>query len=185
VLRHELRRLAIDGSEVFFTLSPTRTTRHARIPSGKVRFQTRFFSNVCFPTIYAVEYYCIPLCTSMPPKVSESDSKLVPLPVAYFHILLSLGERERHGYALKREILRRTEGKLKLGPGVLYGSIKKMLELALIEESSDRPDAHLDDERRRYYRITRYGRKIAQAEAARMRELSQLAAATFGVPKHA
>lgn len=99
--------------------------------------------------------------------------------------MLSLGEGERHGYALKREISRRTDGRLKLGPGVLYGSINKMLELGLIEESDDRPDPHLDDERRRYYRITNYGRKVAQAEAVRMRELAQLAAATFGLPKHA
>jgi DNA-binding PadR family transcriptional regulator len=110
---------------------------------------------------------------------------LTPLSNAVFHILLSLGEGERHGYALKREISLRTRGKLKLGPGVLYGSINKMLDLGLIEESETRPDPHLDDERRRYYRITAYGRKVAQAEAARMRELVQLATARFGVPKHA
>ena len=115
----------------------------------------------------------------------HARSGLTPLSPAFFHILLSLGQGERHGYALKREISRRTEGKLNLGPGVLYGSINKMLELGLIEESDDRPDPHLDDERRRYYRITSYGRKVAQAEAARMRELAQLAAATFGTPKHA
>jgi DNA-binding PadR family transcriptional regulator len=110
---------------------------------------------------------------------------LTPLSPAIFHILLSLGEGERHGYALKREISLRTGGRLKLGPGVLYGSLNKMLELGLIEESDARPDPHLDDERRRYYRITPYGRKAAQAEAARMRELVQLAAARFGVLKHA
>ena len=110
---------------------------------------------------------------------------LLPLSPAIFHILLSLGEGERHGYALKREIAQRTGGKLKLGPGVLYGSINKMLELGLIEESEDRPDPHLDDERRRYYRITFYGRKVAQAEAARMHELVRLAAVRFGAPNHA
>ena len=111
---------------------------------------------------------------------------MTPLSAAVFHILLSLGEGERHGYAIKREIAARTEGKLKLGPGVLYGSINKMLELGLIEESAERPDPHLDDERRRYYRITAYGRKVAQAEAVRMHELVQLAAARFGgLPKHA
>ena len=115
----------------------------------------------------------------------QPASHLPPLSLAFFHILLSLGEGERHGYALKREISRRTDGKLKLGPGMLYGSINKMLELGLIEESDHRPDPHLDDERRRYYRITNYGRKVAQAEAARMRELAQLANATFGSPKHA
>lgn len=102
-----------------------------------------------------------------------------------FHILLSLGQGERHGYALKREISRRTDGKLNLGPGVLYGTINKMLALGLIEESSDRPDPHLDDERRRYYRITPQGRNAAQAEAHRMRELAKLAATTFGVRSHA
>jgi DNA-binding PadR family transcriptional regulator len=121
----------------------------------------------------------------MSSKDQSGAAELTPLSPAIFHILLSLGEGERHGYALKREISARTGGKLKLGPGVLYGSISRMLELGLIEESADRPDAHLDDERRRYYRITPYGRKVAQAEAARMRELVQLAAARFGAPKHA
>lgn len=121
--------------------------------------------------------------------MSYKDSSVArnptPLSSAMFHILLSLGDGERHGYALKREISLRTGGKLKLGPGVLYGSINKMLEMGLIEESEDRPDPHLDDERRRYYRITNYGRTVAQAEAARMRELVRLAAAKFGVPRHA
>src|SRR5260370_41793981 len=121
----------------------------------------------------------------MPSRDRSAAADLTPLSAAVFHILLSLGEGERHGYALKREISVRTGGRLKLGPGVLYGSINKMLELGLIEESADRPDPHLDDERRRYYRITPYGRKVAQAEAVRMRELVRLAAARFGVPKHA
>jgi DNA-binding PadR family transcriptional regulator len=121
----------------------------------------------------------------MSSKELKAPSAHLPLSLSFFHILLSLGEGERHGYALKREISRRTDGKLKLGPGVLYGSINKMLELGFIEESRDRPDAHLDDERRRYYRITNYGRKVAQAEATRMLELAQLATATFGSRKHA
>src|SRR5271170_4448784 len=125
------------------------------------------------------------MASSMPSKDQSAAADLTPLSPAVFHILLSLGEGERHGYAIKREIAARTEGKLKLGPGVLYGSINKMLELGLIEESADRPDPHLDDERRRYYRITPYGRKVAQAEAVRMRELAKLAASTFGAPKHA
>ena len=125
-----------------------------------------------------LEYYIL-ICTSM------TNKDCVPLAPAVFHILLSLAEGERHGYALKREIALRTGGKLKLGPGVLYGSINKMLEQGLIEESDDRPDAHLDDERRRYYRITSHGRKVAQADAARMNELVRLAAAKFGAPRHA
>ena len=108
-------------------------------------------------------------------KLTPGD--LLPLPPAVFHILLSLADGERHGYALKREILARTDGRMRLGPGVLYGSIAKMLAQGLIEESDDRPDPHLDDERRRYYRITAFGRKVAHAEAARMRALVDLASA--------
>ena len=114
----------------------------------------------------------------------EAD-RLLPLSLPMFHILLCLGDGERHGYALKREIARRTDGKMKLGPGVLYGAIAKMLELGLIEESDERPDPHLDDERRRYYRITTFGKQVAKAEAARMRELADMAALTFGKPRHA
>jgi DNA-binding PadR family transcriptional regulator len=121
----------------------------------------------------------------MPSKDRSPANDLTPLAPAVFHILLSLAAGERHGYALRREIAQRTGGKLKLGPGVLYGSIHKMLEQDLIEESDERPDPHLDDERRRYYRITTLGREVALAEAARMRELAQLAAVRLGAPKHA
>lgn len=100
-----------------------------------------------------------------------------------FHILLALSEGERHGYALKREILRRTEGKLNLGSGALYGNINRMLEQGWIEESGDRPDPHLDDERRRYYRITPLGRRVAAAEAMRMRELVRLVESRLKIPK--
>lgn len=111
-------------------------------------------------------------------RVAPDD--LLPLAPAVFQILLSLAEGERHGYALKREIARRTDGRLTLGAGVLYGSISKMLAQGLIEESDERPDPHLDDERRRYYKVTAFGRRVAQAEAARMQELVDLAAARFG-----
>lgn len=107
---------------------------------------------------------------------------LLPLPLPVFHMLLALSEGERHGYALKREILRRTEGKLNLGSGALYGSINKMLEQGLIEESGERPDPHLDDERRRYYRITPFGRRVARAEALRLQQLVNLAAESLGLP---
>lgn len=116
-------------------------------------------------------------------KDRTAAAGLLPLSPAVFHMLLALSEGERHGYALKREIARRTGGKLKLGPGVLYGSINKMLEQGLIEESDERPDPHLDDERRRYYRITAFGRRVAQAEAARMRELVELAESALGLPE--
>lgn len=100
-----------------------------------------------------------------------------------FHMLLALAEGERHGYALKREILNRTGGKMNLGSGALYGSINKMLDYGMIEESGERPDPHLDDERRRYYRITPFGRRVAQAEAQRMRELVELTEARLGLPE--
>ncbi len=106
---------------------------------------------------------------------------LLPLSPTVFHMLLALGEGERHGYALKRELARRTGGRLNPGPGVLYGSINKKVEQGLIEESDERPDPHLDDERRRYYRITPFGRRVAQAEAARMRGLVRLAEQTLGL----
>jgi DNA-binding PadR family transcriptional regulator len=112
-------------------------------------------------------------------KNKQAPGDLLPLAPAVFHILLSLAEGERHGYALKREIAARTDGRMRLGPGVLYGSIGKMLAQGLIEESDDRPDPHLDDERRRYYRITAFGRTVAQAEAARMRALVDLATTRF------
>ena|ERR1035438_9333371 len=105
---------------------------------------------------------------------------LLPLSLPVFHMLLALSEGERHGYALKREILRRTDGKLNLGSGALYGSINKMLEQGLIEESEERPDPHLDDERRRYYRITPLGSRVAEAEAARLRQLVRLAESSLG-----
>jgi DNA-binding PadR family transcriptional regulator len=100
-------------------------------------------------------------------------------------MLLELTEGERHGYALKRAILQRTQGKLNLGSGALYGSINKMLEEGLIEESEERPDAHLDDERRRYYRITSLGRRVAQAEAIRLRDLVRLAELRLELPEPA
>src|ERR1051326_4003256 len=117
--------------------------------------------------------------------MTSSVEQLLPLSLPVFHMLLELAEGERHGYALKRAILSRTNGKLNLGSGALYGSINKMLQDGLIEESDERPDPHLDDERRRYYRITSFGRQVARAEAARMRELAGMAAATFGKPRHA
>ena len=78
-------------------------------------------------------------------KEKHTPGDLLPLPPAVFHILLSLAEGERHGYALKREIAARTDGRMRLGPGVLYGSIAKMQAQGLIDESDDRPDPHLDD----------------------------------------
>ena len=108
---------------------------------------------------------------------------LLPLPVSEFQILLALADEERHGYAIKREVATRTGGDVQLGPGTLYGSIKRMVASGLIEESDERPDPELDDERRRYYRITPFGRKVAIAEARRLERLLADARATGLVPK--
>jgi len=88
-----------------------------------------------------------------------------------FHILLALADKERHGYEIMREVDERTEGKMRVGPGTLYGSIKRMLNDGLIEELDERPDPELDDERRRYYRLSDLGRRVAIAEAERLDKL--------------
>jgi len=95
----------------------------------------------------------------------------LPLPPSEFQILLALADAERHGYAIRAEVSERTGGEVVLGPGTLYGSIKRMLERGLIEESGRRPARMHDDERRRYYRITPLGRGVATAEARRMATL--------------
>ena len=108
---------------------------------------------------------------------------LLPLPPPVFHILVALADRDRHGYSIMQDIAARTHGKLRMSPGTLYGSIQRMLEQGLIEELDQRPDPDQDDERRRYYRITRFGRKVGTAEAARLTELLGFARATGLVPK--
>lgn len=101
----------------------------------------------------------------------RDPEELLPLTPAVFHILLALADGERHGYGVIKEVDARTEGRVRLGPGTLYGSIKRMLEEELIEESGERPDPELDDERRRYYRLTKFGRRVAVAEAERLARL--------------
>ncbi len=109
--------------------------------------------------------------------------ELLPLPLPIFHMLLALSDGERHGYALKREILKRTNGKLNLASGALYGSINRMLEQGLVEETEERPDPHLDDERRRYYKITTLGRRVVVAEAHRLHDLVRLAGESLQLPE--
>jgi DNA-binding PadR family transcriptional regulator len=103
----------------------------------------------------------------------EADS-LLPLPTATFHILVSLAEEERHGYAIIQDIEARTDGELRLSPGTLYRSIQRMLEQGLLVESRRRPARALDDERRRYYRITPLGLAAARSEMRRMTQLVRL-----------
>lgn len=102
---------------------------------------------------------------------------VLPLTPAVFQILLVLSDGERHGYAIMKEVEANTGGQMQLGPGTLYRSIKRMLADGLIEESDERPDPALDDERRRYYRLTALGRRVGTAEAERLAGLVRLAQA--------
>src|SRR5271168_2831336 len=95
----------------------------------------------------------------------------LPLKTNWFHILLSLAGGEQHGYGIMQEVLERTAGKVRLWPATLYGSLKRLIDAGLIEESSDRPAAEFDDARRRYYRLTRLGRRVLDAESERLQEL--------------
>jgi DNA-binding PadR family transcriptional regulator len=101
------------------------------------------------------------------PKTSQAHLPLTP-PV--FHILLTLVDEERHGYGIMQDVARQTGDALQLGPGTLYGCLKRMLAAGLVEESDERPDPSLDDERRRYYRMTALGLRVVRAEAERLAE---------------
>jgi DNA-binding PadR family transcriptional regulator len=107
----------------------------------------------------------------------------VAVPPPVLQILIALAERERHGYAIMQDVAARTDGKVRLGPGTLYGSIKRMLLDGLIEEIDERPDDDSDDVRRRYYRITPQGRRVAIEEIARLAKLVRQARASGLVPK--
>lgn len=103
--------------------------------------------------------------------------EMLPLTPAVFHILLALADGERHGYGIMKEVAAHSGGAMQMGPGTLYGSIKRMLAAGLIAESGERPDPELDDERRRYYRLTPLGRRVATAEAGRLASLVRVAQA--------
>ncbi len=108
-------------------------------------------------------------------NTGRDPERLLPLTPAVFHILLALVDGERHGYGIMQEIAARTDGKMRMGPGTLYGSIKRMMADGLIEESGQRPDPALDDERRRYYRLTDFGQRVVRAEAERLAQLVNVA----------
>ena len=95
----------------------------------------------------------------------------LPLNHADFHIMLALADEERHGYAIMLHVEELTEGATRLGPGTLYTSIKRLLTSGMLEESGDRPDPELDDQRRRYYRLTKLGRQVLTAEIQRMERM--------------
>ena len=102
---------------------------------------------------------------------------MLPLTPAVFNILLALADGEKHGYAIMREVEEATDGSVRMGPGTLYGSLDRMLKAALIEESEDRPDPARDDERRRYYRLSEFGRRVLEAEVSRLSKAVRLARA--------
>jgi DNA-binding PadR family transcriptional regulator len=99
---------------------------------------------------------------------NRSPQEPPPLTPPVFHILLALAEEERHGYGIMQDVAQQTHGALQLGPGTLYGCLKRMLAAELVEECEERPDPALDDERRRYYRMTALGKRIVRAEAQRL-----------------
>jgi DNA-binding PadR family transcriptional regulator len=116
------------------------------------------------------------------PDDDPAPASFLPLPRDTFHILVSLADRDRHGYSVMLDVADRTDGALRLNPSSLYAAIKRLLTQALIEEVDERPDPKHDDERRRYYRLTKLGRRVAMAEARRLERLLSDARATGLLP---
>ena len=108
---------------------------------------------------------------------------LLPLSAAVFHILLALVDGERHGYGIMQETARLSNGQVRLGPGTLYRTLRRVLSDGLIEESEERPAPELDDERRHYYRLTPLGLRVAHAEAQRLAALVQTASMKHLLPQ--
>ena len=107
--------------------------------------------------------------------MTETISQNQPLTPAVFHILMALADGEKHGYSIMKDVEKQTNNKIKLGPGTLYGSIKRMLSAGLIEESDERPDTTLDDERRRYYRLSSIGQAVLNKECIRLEDAVKVA----------
>jgi DNA-binding PadR family transcriptional regulator len=114
--------------------------------------------------------------------LADTDSFL-PLPTAVFHILVALADRDSHGYSIMQDVSSRTDGRVRLSPGTLYTSIRRMLEAGFVEELRESPDPESRDERRRYYRLTPFGRRVAMAEARRLTEMLSQARETGLIPK--
>src|SRR6266481_1471234 len=102
---------------------------------------------------------------------NPNPDSLLPLPPAVFHILIALADRDRHGYSIMQDVAARTAGKVQLSAGTLYSSIRRMLEQGLIDELAESPDPSSTDERRRYYRLARFGTRVAEAEVERLNTL--------------
>ena len=116
-------------------------------------------------------------------KRSFDPNPFLPLTPAMFQVLVALADGEKHGYAIIKEVHRRTEGKVRLSAGTLYALIRRFVQDGLIVESDERPDPALDDERRRYYRLSENGRAVAIAEARRMEEAVDQARAKLFIRK--
>ena len=116
-------------------------------------------------------------------KKTPSPQTFLPLKPHWLHVLLSLTGQEQHGYGIMQEVLDRTGGKVRLWPATLYGTLKRLIDEELIEESDERPAPELDDARRRYYRLTRLGRGVLAAESRRLEDLVRVIHARRGLPK--
>ncbi len=110
-------------------------------------------------------------------ETMQYPDQLLPLTPAVFNILLALADGEKHGYGIMQEVETNTKGQVLMGPGTLYGSIKRMLQANLIEESDERADPDMDDQRRRYYKLTNLGRRTLRMEAERLASQVQIARA--------
>jgi DNA-binding PadR family transcriptional regulator len=110
-----------------------------------------------------------------------SPESFLPLKPHWLHVLLSLSSQDQHGYAIMQDVLERTNGKVRLWPPTLYGTIKRLMDADLIEESDKRPEAGLDDARRRYYRLTTLGRRVLEAECARLEDLVRVVRSKRGL----
>ena len=113
---------------------------------------------------------------------TPSPEDFLPLQPSVFHILVALADQDRHGYSIMQDVAARTDNQLRLSPGTLYGSIKRMLAQGLIEELRDAPNPNDDDERRRYYRLTRFGRSVVAADMARLESVLRQARAAGLAP---
>ena len=117
--------------------------------------------------------------------MQPQPESMLPLLPATFHILMAIAAEDRHGYAIIQDIEQRTNGALRMSAGTLYRSIQRMLEQGLLVETDERPAPELDDERRRYYRITPFGTAVARAETRRLANLVSMARASGFAPGRA